>query len=118
MKRPTVVEATEDIAEAMVGATGDRVAAIMGDSVMATAMAFLGDLDMIGGVILTGGTTLTIPTTILTIIPTTILITMGFMGNRRCLRRQNRHNSNLLFGASVRTQKVTTLTSKIALRVG
>ena len=64
--------------------------AIMGDSVMATAMAFLGDLDMAGGVILTGGTTLTIPTpilTILTIIPTPILITMGLMGNRRCLRK-------------------------------
>jgi hypothetical protein len=111
LERPTVVEATEDIAEAM-------VEAVMGDSVMATAMAFLGDLDMIGGVILTGGTTPTIPTTILTIIPTTILITMGVMGNRRCLRRQNRHNSNLLFGASVRTQKVTTLTSKIAAGVG
>lgn len=113
-----MVEAAEDIAEAMVGAAGDMVEAIMGDSVMATAMAFLGDLDMIGGVILTGGTTLTIPTTILTIIPTTILITMGVMGNRRRLRRQNRHNSNLLFGASVRTQKVTTLTSKIAAGVG
>lgn len=78
-----MVEATEDIAEAMVGATGDMVEAIVGDSVMATAMAFLGDLDMIGGVILTRGITLTI----LTIIPTTILMTMGFMGNRRHLHR-------------------------------
>jgi hypothetical protein len=85
-----MVEATEGIAEAMAGATGDIAEAIMGGSVMAMVMAFLEDLDMIGGVILTGGTTLTIlttiPTIILIIIPTTILI-MGFMGNRRRLRR-------------------------------
>jgi len=107
-----MVEATEGMAEA-----------IMGDSVM--AMAFLGDLDMIGGVILTGGTTLTIlttiPTMILIIIPTILI--MGFTGNRRRLRRgwfrrQNRDNNNLLFGASARTQRVTTLTSKIAAGVG
>ena len=78
--------------EAMVGAAGDMVEAIMGDSVMATAMAFLGGLDMAGGVILTGGTTLTIPIipttlTIPTIIPTTIPITMGVMGNRRTLHK-------------------------------
>ena len=45
-----VVEATEDVAEA-----------IIGDSVVATTL-ITGDTAMAGGVILTGGTTLTIPT--------------------------------------------------------
>jgi hypothetical protein len=87
---------------------------------MAMAMAIMEDMDMVGGVILTGGTTLiTIPT----IIPTTILITMMAMGDCRCfhkglLLRQNRDNSNLLIGTSVRTQRVTTLTLKIAPVVG
>ena len=76
----------------MVEAIGE---AIMVDSVTATVVPFLGDLDMAGGVILTGGTTLTIPIiptipttlTIPTIIPTTIPITMGVMGNRRTLHK-------------------------------
>jgi len=63
-----MVEATEDVAEA-----------IMGDSVVAVT----GDMAMAGGVILTGGTILTIPTMIPT--PITIPITMGAMGDRRCL---------------------------------
>ena len=97
------------------------MAAITGDSVMATVMDFLGD--MVGGVILTGGTTLTIPTTIPTPTPITIPITMGAMGNRRCLHkglplRQNRDNSNLLIGTSVGIQRVTTPTSKNARVVG
>jgi len=50
LKRVAMVEATEDVAEA-----------IMGDSGMATAMAFMRDMDTVGGVILTGGITLTIP---------------------------------------------------------
>ena len=45
-----MVEATEDVAEA-----------IMGDSAMATAMAFTRDMDTVAGVILIGGITLTIP---------------------------------------------------------
>jgi hypothetical protein len=115
-----MVEATEDMAEVMAG-----------DSVMATGIAFLEDLDTAGGVILTGGTTLTrgitltIPTIILTrtIIPITILIIMEAMGNRwrlhrRSSLRKNRGDSNVLFGTFVRTRRVTTLMSKIALRVG
>ncbi len=107
-----MVEATEDVAEAIVE-----------DSVTATVIAFSADLDLAGGVILTGGTTRTILTIILTTIPTTILITLGFTGSRPCLRkrrlhRQNRNNNNLLFGTSVRIQRVTTLMSKIAPGVG
>ena len=96
----------------------------MEDSVVAI-MVIMGDLDMVGGVILTGGTTpmiLTIPTMIPSMIPTTILIT-GVMGNRRCLQRglaprQHLDNSNLLIGTSVRIQRVTTPTLKIVGVVG
>ena len=120
-------------------ATGEVVEAIMGDMLTATAMAMAitGDLDMVGGVILTGGvilmgevtptggvtltggTALTIPT----IIPTTILIIMRTTEDRRCLHerlhlRQNWDDSNLPIGASVRTQRVTTPTLKIARGVG
>jgi len=94
-----VVEAMEEVMAAVIGV----------GAVVATGVA------MAGGVILTGGTTL--------IIPTTIPIPMGAMGNRRCLHkelplRQNRDNSNVLIGTSVRTQRVTTPTSKIARVVG
>ena len=107
----------------MVEATQELAEAIVADSVMATTMAFTGDLAMAGGVILTGGTILTIPTIIHTPIPITIPITMGAMGNRRCLHKglplpQNPDNSNLLIGTSVRTQRVTTPTSKNARAVG
>jgi len=100
-------------------ATEEVVGAIMGDTLTATAiamaMAFTGDMDMVGGVILTGGAPLTIPTM--------ILITMRAMGGCRCfhkrlLLRQNRDNSNLLIGTSVRTQKVTTPTLRIVRVVG
>ncbi len=102
-------------------ATEEVVGAIMEDTLTAMAMAITGDMDMdmVGGVILTGGAPLTIPT----MIPTTILITMRAMGGCRCfhkrlLLRQNRDNSNLLIGTSVRTQRVTTPTLKIARVVG
>ena len=91
----------------MVGAiTGDMLTAIMGD------------MGMVGGVILTGGAT---PTGGLTLI--TIPIIMGVMGNRQCLRkglplRQHLGNSNLLIGTSARTQRVTTRMLKIAQVVG
>jgi hypothetical protein len=112
------VEATEDVGETLVG-----------DSVMATTTAITGDLDTVGGVILTGGIIGgTIPTggiilTMLTPTLTTILITMVVMGNRRYLHkglflRQNRDDSNLLIGTSVRIQRVTTPTLKIARVVG
>ena len=109
-------------------ATEEVAGAIMGD--MLTAMAIMGDMDMVGGAILTGviptggvilmgGVIPTIPTTI----PTTILITTRTMEVRRCLHkrlllRQKRDNSNLLIGASVRTRRATTLTLKIARRAG
>ena len=109
-------------------ATEEVAGAIMGD--MLTAMAIMGDMDMVGGAILTGviptgGVTLmggvipTIPTTI----PTTILITTGVMRNCRCLQkellpRQHRYSSNLLIGTSVRIQKVTIPTLKIARVAG
>ncbi len=103
-------EATEEVAGAIMGDTLTATA-------MAIAMAITGDMDMdmVGGVILTGGAPLTIPTT--------ILITMRAMGGCRCfhrrlLLRQNRDNSNLLTGTSVRTQRVTTPTLKIARVVG
>jgi hypothetical protein len=123
------VEAPEDIVEAREDVLKDTegiAKAITGATIMATVMAFLGDLDMVGGVILTGGITLTGGTTltILTIIPTTILIiTIGVMRSRRplqkgWLRHQNQENSSLLFGTSVRTRRVTILTSKIAPGVG
>jgi hypothetical protein len=56
-------------------------------------------------------------------IPTTILITTRALEGRRCfhkglLLRQNRDNSNLLIGTSVRTQRGTTPTLKIARVVG
>jgi hypothetical protein len=111
------------VVEVMVGgmeeATEEVVGAIMGDTLTATAMAMAitGDMDtdMVGGVILTGGAPLTIPTT--------ILITMRAMGRFRCfhkrlLLRQNRDNSSLLIGTSVRTRRVTTPTLKIARVVG
>ena len=110
----------------------DGAGAIMGDTDAAMAVDITGDLDMVGGVTLiggvirTGGTTLTIltiPTIIPSIIPTTILITMRVMGNRRYLQkglapRQRQDSSNLLIGTSVRTPRVTTLTLKIARVVG
>ncbi len=106
------------------GATEEVVGAIIKDTLMGTAivimatamaMAITGDMDMVGGVILTGGTTLTIPTM--------ALITMRDIGGCRCshkrlLLRQNRDNSNLLIGTSVRTQRVTTPTLRIARVVG
>ena len=118
-------------------ATEEVVGAIMGDTLTATAMAITGDMDMAGGVIVTGGViliggviltdgviliggiTLTIPT----MIPTTTLILMKAMRGRRCfhkelLLRPNGDNSNLLIGSSVRTQRVTTPTLKIARVVG
>ena len=107
-----IVEATEELA-----------GGIMGDTL--TAMAITGDMDMVGGVPLTGGVILiggiihSLPTTI----PTTIPITTGVMRNRPCLQRgllhrQHRDCSNLLIGTFVRTQRVTTLTLKIARVVG
>ncbi len=109
----------EGMVGAMEEATEDGAGAIGVDTVMASAvaMAFTEDLDMVGGVTLTGGTP-TILTTVPTMVPTTVLITMEIMGNRRRLYkglplRQNRSNSNLPTGASVRTQKVTTPTLKI-----
>ncbi len=107
-------EATEEATEEVVGA-------IMGDTLTATvmAMAITEDMDMVGGVILTGGVPLTIPT----MISTMILITMRAMEgcgcfHKRLLLRQNRDNSNLLIGTSVRTQRVTTPMLKIARVVG
>jgi len=111
-------------------ATEDGAGAILGDTVTASAaaiaMAITGDLGMVGGVILTGGTTptiLTIPPMVPSTIPTTILLTMGVMGNRRCLHkrlplRRVRDNSSVLIGTSVRTQKVTIPTLRIAQAVG
>jgi hypothetical protein len=106
-------------------ATEEVVGAIMGDTLTATAMAITGDMDMVGGVILigevipTGGTALIIPIIILT----TILITMRAMEGRRCRHkrlhlRQNSDDSNLLIGTSVRSQRVTTPTLKIARVAG
>ncbi len=71
-----------------VGAAGAMAEGIAADSVMAMVIAFLEDLGSIGGVIPTGGT-LTILIIIITpiITRTTILITMGVMANRRCLRK-------------------------------
>jgi len=98
-------------------ATEEVVGAILGDTLTATAMAMAitGDMDMVGGVILTGGAPLTIPTT--------ILITMRAMEGRRCRHkrlhlRQNSDDSNLLIGTSVRSQRVTTPTLKIARVAG
>ncbi len=108
---------------ATVGAT-EEVAGVIKDTLTATAivimaiamaMVITGDMDMVGGVILTGGTTLTIPPM--------ALITMRDIGgcrssHKRLLLRQNRDNSNLLIGTSVRTQRVTTPTLRIARVVG
>jgi len=127
----------EGIVGGMEEATEEVVGAIMGDTLTATAMAITGDMDTVGGVILiggvtpiggviptggvilTGGTILTIPT----MIPTTVLITTRAPeGRRRCheglLLQQNLDKSNLLIGTSVRTQRVTTPTLKIARVVG
>jgi len=107
-----------------------EVVGATGDTVMATATAITGDMDLAGGailtggvirmrgVILTGGTILTIPT-----IHTMVLIMIKAMGRRRRPRkrlplRQNRDNSNLLIGASVRTPRVIIPTLKIARGVG
>jgi hypothetical protein len=103
-------EATEEVAGAIMGDTPTATAIAI-----AMAMAITGDTDMVGGVILTGGTTLTIPTM--------ILITMKAMRACRCFHkrlilRQNLGNSNLLIGTSVRTQRVTTPTLRIARAVG
>ena len=106
-------------------ATEEVVGVIIKDTLMATAiaimatamaMAITGDMDMAGGVILTGGALLTIRTTM-------ALITMAAIGGCRCfpkrlLLRQNQDNSNLLIGTSVRTQKVTTPTLRIVRVVG
>jgi hypothetical protein len=56
-------------------------------------------------------------------IPTTILITMRAMEDRRCFHKglvlwQNRDNGDLLIGTSVRTQRVITPTLKIARVAG
>ena len=124
------------MAGGMEEATGEVVGATMGDTV--TAMAITGDMDMVGGVILTGGAggaiptggvpltggaILTIPIMIPSTVPTTILITMGVMGNRRCLQkglalRQRQGSSNLLIGTSVRTRRVTTHMLKTARVAG
>ena len=110
---PDVGGRTEQAAE-------DGAGAIMGD--MVTATAITGDIDMAGGVILTGGVILIGGTTLT--IPTMVLTTMRAMwSRRRCFHRglhlrQNRDNSHLPFGTSVRTQRVTTLTLKIARVVG
>ena len=68
----------------------DTAEAIMGATVMATVTASGGDMDMVGGVILTGGVTRTGGTILIipTIILTTILITMGVMGNPRSLHKR------------------------------
>ena len=112
-------------------ATEAAVGVIMGDMLMATAMAITGDMDMGGGVILIGGVipiagvilTGGITLTILTMTPTTIFITMRAMEGRRCfhkglLLRRSGDNNNLLIGTFVRAQRVTTPTLKIARVVG
>jgi len=108
-----------------------EVVGATGDTVMATATAITGDMDLAGGAILTAGVirmrgvTLTGGTILITIltIPTTVLIMMKAMGRRQRPRerlplRQNRDNSNLLIGASVRTPRVIIPTLKIARGVG
>lgn len=141
------MEATEEAVGVIMGdtltATEAVVGVIMGDMLMATAMAITGDMDMGGGVILIGGAIPTdgvirtggvipmagviltggITLTILTMTPTTILITMRAMEGRRCfhkglLLRRSRDTNNLLIGIFVRAQRVITPTLKIARVVG
>jgi len=106
-------EATEEVVGVII--KGTLMATAIAIMATAMAMAITGDMDMVGGVILTGGAPLTIPTM--------VLITMRAMGGCRCfhkrlLLRQNRDNSNLLIGTSVRTQRVTPPTLRIARVVG
>ena len=136
--------ATEEVAEHVAGVIMEG---IMADTLTATVMAITAtteDMDMVGGAILTGvvGGAILTDGVILTggiiggatptggvIFPIhtptliTALITMVVMGNRRCLLkgltlRRSRDNSNHLIGISARTQRVTTLTLKIARVVG
>jgi hypothetical protein len=126
-----MVEAMEEVVRAILGDTLTATAVVTGDMDMGGEAILIGGVILIAGVILiggvtltdgvirTGGTTLTIPT----MIPTTILITMRAMEGRRFFQKgvllwRNRENSNLLIGTSVRTQRVTTPTLKIARVVG
>ena len=129
--------ATEEVAEDVAGVI---LAGTLTPIVMAITVT-TEDMDMVGGVILTtggailtggvgeviltGGATRTggVILTILTRIPTTILIIMVVMGNRRCLLkglplRRNWDNSSHLIGTSARTQRVTIPTLKIVRVVG
>ncbi len=104
-----------------------EVVGATGDTVMVTATAITGDMDLAGGAILTGGV-IRMRGVILTggtihTIHTMVLIMMKAMGRRRhppkrLPLRQNRDNSNLLIGASVRTPRVIIPTLKIARGVG
>jgi hypothetical protein len=133
-----VVEATvegivESVGEHIVAGieepTEEVVADITGDIITATAMAFTEDMDMVGGVILTGGDTptggdiLTTPITAPIMAPITTLITTKAMQDHRCFRqalflRQIRDNTYLLIGTSVRTRRVTPPTLKSARVAG
>ncbi len=116
----------EGILEVIVVGTG----AITGDTLTATGMGTMADMDMVGGVILMGGAILigeVIPMGGVTLIgggaliitPTTVLTTMR---SRRLHKKShlqlNGDDGNLPIGTSVKIQKVTTPTLKIVRVVG